>query len=90
MPGMVIPEQNHIFGRIAACRTRARISRTSNSSRCPSVRFCTKRAMRLRHIYFPTDAIVSLLYVLENRVVGGDLRGRQRRRDWGFRWFMGR
>jgi hypothetical protein len=36
----------------------------------------------LRHVYFPTDSIVSLLYVLADGRVGGNFGGRQRRPNW--------
>ena len=38
--------------------------RTCNSCRCRSERSYTNRAIVLRHVYFPTDSIVSLLYVM--------------------------
>ncbi len=40
---------------------------------------------QLRHVYFPTTAIVSLLYVMERRRLGGNCRGRQRRAWSGLR-----
>jgi len=71
------PRAEPYFGRIAACRTRARISAPQTRHAAP--RFGSVRSGdALRHIYFPTDAIVSLLYVLENGssaeicVVGND------------------
>ena len=33
---------------------------------CRWARCCTNRARTLSHVYFPTTAIVSLLYVMEN------------------------
>ena len=39
---------------------------TSSWCRCRSARCCTNPAAQMRHVYFPTTAIVSLLYVMEN------------------------
>ena len=77
MPGMVIPEQNHILDALPPAE-RARVFPHLKLVTLPLGSVLYEAGDALRHIYFPTDAIVSLLYVLENGssaeicVVGND------------------
>lgn len=65
MPGMVIPEQNHILDALPPAE-RARVFPHLKLVTLPLGSVLYEAGDALRHIYFPTDAIVSLLYVLEN------------------------
>jgi CRP-like cAMP-binding protein len=74
---MVIPEQNHILDALPPAE-RARVFPHLKLVTLPLGSVLYEAGDALRHIYFPTDAIVSLLYVLENGssaeicVVGND------------------
>src|SRR6204780_1648500 len=77
MPGIVFPQQNHILDALPAAE-RERIFPHLKLVTLPLGSVLYESGDALRHIYFPTDSIVSLLYVLENgqsaeiAVVGND------------------
>jgi len=77
MPGMVFPQQNHILDALPSAE-RERIYPHLKLVTLPLGAVVYEAGDTLRHIYFPTDSIVSLLYVLENGssaeicVVGND------------------
>jgi len=77
MPGIVFPQQNHILDALPAAE-RQRIFPHLKLVALPLGAVLYEAGDALRHIYFPTDSIVSLLYVLENGssaeicVVGND------------------
>ena len=71
------PERNYILRSLPA-EVRERLFAHLELIRLPLGTVLYESGARMRHIYFPTDAIVSLLYVLENgasaeiAVVGND------------------
>ena len=77
MPGIVFPQQNHILDALPSAE-RERIFPHLKLVALPLGAVLYESGDTLRHIYFPTDSIVSLLYVLENGssaeicVVGND------------------
>jgi CRP-like cAMP-binding protein len=77
MPGIVFPQQNHILDALPTAE-RERIFPHLKLVTLPLGAVLYEAGDALRHIYFPTDSIVSLLYVLENGssaeicVVGND------------------
>jgi CRP-like cAMP-binding protein len=77
MPGIVFPQQNHILDALPSAE-RERIFPHLKLVALPLGAILYESGDTLRHIYFPTDSIVSLLYVLENGssaeicVVGND------------------
>jgi CRP-like cAMP-binding protein len=77
MPGTTFPQQNHILAALPAAE-RERIFPHLKLVALPLGAVLYEAGDTLRHIYFPTDSIVSLLYVLENGssaeicVVGND------------------
>ena len=77
MPGIVFPQQNHILDALPPAE-RERIYPHLKLVTLPLGAVLYESGDTLRHIYFPTDSIVSLLYVLENGssaeicVVGND------------------
>jgi CRP-like cAMP-binding protein len=77
MPGIAFPLQNHILEALPAPE-RARLLPHLRLVRLPLGAVLYEAGDLLGHIYFPTDAIVSLLYVLQNgssaeiSVVGND------------------
>ena len=75
MSGSHNPQQNHLLAALAPAE-RERIFPHLHLVPMPLGSVLYESGDVLRHVYFPTDSIVSLLYVL---AVGGNLRGRQRR-----------
>ncbi len=77
MPGIAFPQQNHILEALPVAE-RARLFPHLRLVRMPLAAVLYESGDLLRHIYFPTDSIVSLLYVLadgssaEICVVGND------------------
>ncbi len=77
MPGIAFPQQNHILEALPGPE-RARLFPHLRLVRMPLGAVLYESGDLLRHIYFPTDSIVSLLYVLadgssaEICVVGND------------------
>jgi CRP-like cAMP-binding protein len=77
MPGTPLPQQNHILDALPQPE-RERLFPYLRLLTLPLGKVLYESGDRLRHIYFPTDSIVSLLYVLENgqsaeiAVVGND------------------
>ena len=77
MPGIAFPQQNHILDALPAAE-RERLFPHLKLVSLPLGLVLYEAGDALRHIYFPTDSIVSLLYVLENGssaeicVVGND------------------
>ncbi|HSY07640.1 MAG TPA: Crp/Fnr family transcriptional regulator [Steroidobacteraceae bacterium] len=77
MPGIVFPQQNHILDALPPAE-RERLFPHLKLVTLPLGAVVYEAGDMLRHIYFPTDSIVSLLYVLENGasaeicVVGND------------------
>src|SRR5580700_1609847 len=77
MPGIAFPQQNHILDALPQA-DRDRIFPHLKPVTLPLGAVLYEAGDALRHIYFPTDAIVSLLYVLEDGssteicVVGND------------------
>jgi len=77
MPGIAFPQQNHILDALPEAE-RERLFPHLKLVELPLGLVLYESGDALRHIYFPTDSIVSLLYVLENGasaeicVVGND------------------
>jgi CRP-like cAMP-binding protein len=77
MPGIAFPQQNHILDALPPAE-RSRLFPHLKLVDLPLGRVLYEAGDALRHIYFPTDSIVSLLYVLEDGssaeicVVGND------------------
>src|SRR6202023_2151847 len=77
MPGSHEPQQNHLLAALSPAK-RERIYPPLRPVPMPLGEVLYESGDMLRHIYFPTDAIVSLLYVLadgasaEISVVGND------------------
>jgi CRP-like cAMP-binding protein len=77
LPGIVFPQQNHILDALPPAE-RERLFPHLKLVTLPLGAVVYEAGDMLRHIYFPTDSIVSLLYVLENGasaeicVVGND------------------
>jgi len=77
MPGTPDPQQNHILDALPQPE-RERLFPHLRLVNLPLGRVLYESGDTLRHIYFPTDSIVSLLYVLQNgqsaeiAVVGND------------------
>ena len=77
MPGIAFPQQNHILDALSLAE-RERLFPHLKLVTLPLGMVLYESGDALRHIYFPTNAIVSLLYVLENGssaeicVVGND------------------
>jgi CRP-like cAMP-binding protein len=77
MPGTAFPQQNHILDALPVGE-RERLFPHLKLVALPLGLVLYEAGDTLRHIYFPTDSIVSLLYVLENGssaeicVVGND------------------
>jgi CRP-like cAMP-binding protein len=77
MPGIAFPQQNHILDALPKAE-RERIFPHLKLVSLPLGLVLYEAGDALRHIYFPTDSIVSLLYVLEDGasaeicVVGND------------------
>lgn len=77
MPGIAFPQQNHILDALLPVE-RERVFPHLKLVTMPLGAVLYEAGDTLRHIYFPTDAIVSLLYVLEDGssteicVVGND------------------
>jgi CRP-like cAMP-binding protein len=77
MPGIAFPQQNHVLGALPMAE-RERLFPHLKLVTLPLGAVLYEAGDTLRHIYFPTDSIVSLLYVLENGssaeicVVGND------------------
>ena len=59
------PEQNHLLGALPP-EVRARLFPQLELVEMPLGRVLYESGDTLRHVYFPTNAIVSLLYVMEN------------------------
>jgi CRP-like cAMP-binding protein len=64
-PGSHAPEQNHLLAALAPDE-RVRIFPHLQPVALPLGKALYESGDVLRHVYFPTDAIVSMLYVLEN------------------------
>lgn len=60
-----IPQDNHLLGALSA-NVRARLFPHLELVPLPLGKVLYEPGDRLRHVYFPTDAIVSLLYVMED------------------------
>ena len=77
MPGESAPPQNSILNALPAAE-RERLFPHLQLVELPLGKVLYESGGRLRHVYFPTDSIVSLLYVMENgssaeiAVVGND------------------
>ena len=77
MPGTACPEQNHILAALPLA-DRERLFPHLKLVELPLGMVLYESGDALRHIYFPTDAIISLLYVLQDgasaeiSVVGND------------------
>ena len=77
MTGTASPEQNHILDALPPAE-RARLFPHLKLVSLPLGKVIYESGDRLQHIYFPTDSIISLLYVLEDgasaeiAVVGND------------------
>jgi len=77
LPGMDFPQQNHILDALPSA-VRERLFPYLKLVTLPLGAVVYEAGDMLRHIYFPTNSIVSLLYVLENGasaeicVVGND------------------
>ena len=67
MPGIVFPQQNHILDALPPAE-RERIYPHLKLVTLPLGAVLYESGDTLRHIYFPTDSIVSLLYVLETYI----------------------
>ena len=65
MPGIVFPKQNHILAALPTAE-RERLFSHLKLVTLPLGAVLYEAGDTLRYIYFPTDSIVSLLYVLEN------------------------
>jgi CRP-like cAMP-binding protein len=59
------PELNHLLGALSA-DVRARIDEHLEFVHLPLGKVLYESGDTMRHVYFPTDCIVSLLYVMEN------------------------
>ena len=82
------PQENHLLAALSAAE-RQRIYPHLRLVPMPLGKVLYESGDVLRHVYFPTDSIVSLLYVLANGVLGGD-RGRGQRRPHRGRAVHGR
>ena len=77
MPAVPWPQQNHLLGALPA-EALARLLPHLTLVQLPLGKVLYESGDALRHVYFPTNAIVSLLYVMENgasaeiSVVGND------------------
>jgi CRP-like cAMP-binding protein len=77
MAGAPLPQQNRILGALPSAE-RERLFPHLQLVELPLGKVLYEPGGRLRHVYFPTDAIVSFLYVMENgasaeiAVVGND------------------
>jgi CRP-like cAMP-binding protein len=65
MPGIAFPQQNHILDALPGAE-RERIFPHLKLVSLPLGAVLFEAGEAPRHVYFPTDSIVSLLYVLEN------------------------
>jgi CRP-like cAMP-binding protein len=65
MPGVREPQQNYLLGALPPAE-RERIFPHLELIELPLGKVLYESGDQLRHVYFPTDSIVSLLYVLEN------------------------
>ncbi len=74
MVAVPIPEQNQILSALPA-DARARLSSHLKLVELPLGKVLYESGGTLRHIYFPVDAIVSLLYVLDKWRLGRDRGG---------------
>jgi hypothetical protein len=75
MTGPHDPQQNHILAALSDAE-RERIFPNLQLVPMPLGKVLYESGDTLRHVYFPTDSIVSLLY--GGRIVGGNLGGRLR------------
>jgi CRP-like cAMP-binding protein len=77
MPGQSAPEQNQILNALPNAE-RERLFSHLQLVELPLGKVLYESGGRLRHVYFPTDSIISLLYVMKNgssaeiAVVGND------------------
>lgn len=77
MPGQPSPHDNHLLAALPQ-ETQARLFPHLERVSLPRGKVLYESGDRLRYVYFPTDSIVSLLYVMENgtsaeiAVVGND------------------
>jgi CRP-like cAMP-binding protein len=62
---MSSPKQNHLLAALSAAELR-RLRRHLELVSMPLAKVIYESGRQLDHVYFPTDCIVSLLYVLEN------------------------
>lgn len=65
MSEMTSPQQNHLLAALSA-EIRNRLIPHLELVAMPLGKFLYESGDALRHAYFPTDSIVSLLYVMEN------------------------
>ena len=65
MPGESVPPQNQILNALPVAE-RERLFPHLQLVELPLGKVLYESGGRLRHVYFPTDSIVSLLYVMEN------------------------
>jgi CRP-like cAMP-binding protein len=65
MPGTHHPEQNHLLAAFPPAE-RERLFPHLQLVPMPLGKVMYESGQRLRHVYFPTDSIVSLLYVMED------------------------
>lgn len=77
MTGVITPHQNHLLAALSA-EVQQRLFPPMEKVFLPLGKVLYESGDTLRHVYFPTDAIVSLLYVMESgasaeiSVVGND------------------
>jgi hypothetical protein len=80
MLGSHDPQQNHLLAALSAAE-RERLSPHLQLVPMPLGKILYESGDVLRHVYFPTDSIVSLLYVLADGA-SADFGGGQRRSHW--------
>lgn len=77
MPGLPVPQQNHLLAALSV-EAQNRLFPHLELVSLPLGKVLYESGDSLRHVYFPTNAIVSLLYVMESgasaeiSVVGND------------------
>lgn len=69
MPNMPTPLQNHLLAALPA-EVQGRLSPHLELIALPLGKVLYESGDTLKHVYFPTDSIVSLLYVMENGASG--------------------
>ena len=66
MPGLPAPQQNHLLAALSV-EAQNRLFPHLELVSLPLGKVLYESGDSLRHVYFPTNAIVSLLYVMESR-----------------------